>query len=235
MKNEISGHGIMEYLHARFTPQIKDRVLEWLEANSPRYVVAYEVGKEREKPHHHVAFESPVGERRIKQLFQEWCKDAGLQVARGKANAWYGGVKQCTDASYVCKEGDITASKGFLPMTIQSLIAEGRSKYRKVEDVIQHFPPAPYQPLPTDKIINKRTPMRERFVSYLEKDLGWVRGGKNPTARETIRQAFTFWQGALTNPEAVRMCRMALLIFSDEEHQETILQKWEYQISPDIV
>lgn len=225
----------MQYLHARFTPQIKDRVLEWLEANSARYIVAYEVGKENETPHHHAAFESPVGDRRIKQLFQEWCKDAGLQVARGKANAWYGGVKECTDTSYVCKEGNITASKGYLEQTITELITEGRNKFRRARDVIQHFPPAPHTPQSGDKVISKRTPMRERFVSYLEKDLGWVRGGKNPTAREVIRHAFTFWQGALTNPEAVRMCRMAILIFSDEEHQEAILTKWEYLLSPDIV
>lgn len=115
--------------------------IDQLVVGSPRYIICEEVGTVTEKPHRHVCVELPIGEAALRKRLQAKLKELGLTGSRGHENAYYGGIKECTDESYICKEGKIIGSNGYSPEQLAELCSAGANKFKaKVEDL---GPPAP--------------------------------------------------------------------------------------------
>lgn len=220
------------WVHARFNEPIKAPVLEWIEGHCSRYVVAEELA---DSLHYHAAFDTALGIESVKKKFQKACKDLGLKTERGKANAYYGGVKECTDTSYICKDGKIIASKGFMPQTIAALIQEGKEKYRKSQ-----IPMVP--PMAVGEVIRivekpkKSISMRAQFVRYMETEVQWK---ENTTITEEtyvndlddlMDYLTVFWKNAFTTPQGAVCIEYAKWYFANDEVREGIKAKNRYAL-----
>lgn len=209
------------WVHARFSPEIKSRFLEWVDANSPKYIVGEETAN---RLHYHIAFETALGIESIKKKLQAACKDLGLVTQRGKSNSWYGGVKECTDTSYVCKDGNIVAHKNFSPLIIESLIQEGKEKYHKlpqhtghpqmvVGDVIRIVEPPK----------KKSVAMKAQFVQYMETQCKWKENAQITESTyvndldDLIDHLTDFWKNAFTTPQGAVCIEHAKWYFADDE------------------
>lgn len=215
------------YLHARFAPEIYELFLVWLkDRKSAKYVISEEIGEKDQRVHHHAAFESPIGVEAVKKEFQKFCKTKGLAVSRGQANAWYGGVKDCTDASYICKDGKIVASEGFLTQTIAELIAEGKKKYRDKKSLV--LPPDPSgNTTQIVKVVQTKTSMRAKFVRYLASDCGWTHEcvmlwNYELKKEQVIEHLTEFWENAFTTPQGVVCVEHALWVYADDRVRKYI-------------
>lgn len=218
------------YLHVRFAPEICELFVSWLkDRKSAKYIVSEETGDVEQKVHHHAAFESPVGVEAVKKEFQKFCKVKGLQTSRGQANAWYGGVKDCTDASYVCKDGKIVCSEGFLTETIADLIAEGKKKYRERKSLV--LPPDPSgNTTQIVKVVQTKTSMRAKFVKYLMSECGWtprcvMSWNLENKKDEVIGLLTEFWENAFTTPQGVVCVEHAIWVFADDRVRDEIKEK----------
>lgn len=221
---------MVHYLHVRFAPEIREPFMVWLkDRHSLKYVISEEIGEKDQRVHHHAAFESPVGVEAVKKEFQKFCKAKGLQVSRGQANAWYGGVKECTDTSYICKDGKIIASEGFMTETIAELIAEGKKKYRDKKSLI--LPPDPSgNTSQIVKVVQTKTSMRAKFVKYLASDCGWTHGcimnwNLDNKKEEVIGLLTEFWENAFTTPQGVVCVEHAIWVYADEKVRNDIKAK----------
>jgi len=220
----MESSGVANWLHARFAPEIKAPFLEWIEAHSPRYIVSEE---HENRIHHHIAFETALGIESIKKKLQAACKALNLQTERGKANAWYGGVKHCTDTSYICKDGNIIKSKGFMSQTIEDLIAEGKGKYRKELPLVQP-PGAPTNTIQIVQPAKKSVSMRAQFVRYMESENDWKKNF-SITLDTYINQLddlsdylTVFWENAFTTPQGAVCIEHAKWYFADDNVRDVI-------------
>lgn len=215
------------WIHARFAPEIKDPILEWIDGHSPRYIVSEETA---DRLHYHVAFETDLGIESIRKKFQNACKSKGLQVSRGKANAWYGGVKPCTDTSYICKDGNIVKSKGFMTQTITDLIKEGKAKYRKEVPLVSS-PLTPQDTIIKVTTAKKSISMRAQFVRYLEQEQLWRENASISVASyddqvdQLIDYLTIFWKNAFTTPQGCVCVEYAKWHFADDEVREHLKLK----------
>lgn len=216
-----------QWVHARFAPEIKPRFLEWIDGHSPKYIVGEETA---ERLHYHIAFETALGIESIKKKLQAACKSLGLKTERGKANAWYGGVKICTDTSYVCKDGNIVSHKGFMPQTIAALIEEGKEKYRKEVPLVVP-PEGPKSVIQVVQPAKKSISMRAQFVRYMETEIGWQENSHiteetYPNDLDTLIDYLTvFWKNAFTTPQGAVCIEYAKWYFADNNVRNHIKQR----------
>lgn len=227
----FSGKSKRMFVHARFTEPLKPWFTSWVSTNSPRYIIAEEVGVKNEGLHYHTCFETSLGLDSIKKKFCQAAKDQGLQVAKGKANAYYGAVKECTDASYIVKEDKIILHHGYLEQTLKDLVQEGKQKFRRQ---LAPIVASPVAHTATIVKVKKSRPMREKFIDYLLKERKWKAGQQfsmdhddpiryfNRIETEVIDAATEYWEAAFTIPEGIRMVKHALWVFSCEETRECI-------------
>jgi len=211
------------FIHARFSPEL----LEWATAlvvslQNPRYIIAEEVGKKTEKLHYHTCFESHIGLEAIKKRFQTQCKALGLVSKKGQENAYYGGVKECTDPSYICKEGKYIATLGYTPEQLESLRIEGMTKYT-VPIVANNGTKIEY----IHVLPKKASTMRAKFVEMLVSE-NW---DKNQTITvhnykqkcdEIIDACTDFWENAFTTPQGAVMVEHAKWVFADDDIRDLI-------------
>lgn len=218
-------------VHARFTEPLRLWFTSWVTLNSSRYVVAEEYGVKNEGKHYHTCFETELGLDSIKKKFCQATKDQGLQVAKGKANAYYGAVKECTDASYILKEGNIVLQHGYLDQTIKDLIEEGKQKFRRqLAPIVASSSPQ----APVIVKVKKSRAMREKFIDYLIHERKWkphtqfVMDHENEPAffekmeNDVIDAATECWEAAFTVPEGIRMVKHAIYKFGDDEVKEAV-------------
>lgn len=95
-------------------------------------------------------------------------------------------------------------------------------------------------------VVRKSRAMRDRFISYLEKERNWKIGehfiitAETPASywgqceREVIEAATEYWEAAFSFPEGERMCRYALYKFSCEEMREVIKDKMVERIKKSL-
>lgn len=160
-------------IHARFSPEL----LEWFKATQlpgiVRGILSEETGVKHEGLHYHCIWESDVGVESIKKRFQSGCKSLGLVVARGKANAWYGGVKEWSpDMAYAAKGGNIVSSPGVENAELQTLIAVGKERH-------SHKLVPPGTPLSLNAPVRPRlkAPTKEeQLIRYCVEKYGWTVG-----------------------------------------------------------
>lgn len=231
----------VELWHVRFDPAILSRVKEWVDKHSARYVIAYETlnkDKTPTRPHHHMFFETALGESSIRKIMKGFAVAEGLQVAKGKANAYYGGVQVCSDTSYVCKFGDYTATKGYLEQTLKDLQAEGAKKY------IREIPIVATNPVvggvtygsPAKKSIS----MKAQFVRYMETEQQWRENftisamSHDQRMDELVDHLTEFWKNAFTTPQGVVCIEHARWYFADDDVKESIRLKNRFAIKKSL-
>jgi len=213
------------FIHARFSPEMKDAALVWL-GKLPRYIVCEEVGSATEKIHYHTCFESDVGIEAIKKRFQSQCKALSLVSKKGQENAYYGGVKECTDASYICKEGHFIASAGYTREELETLKTEGESKYKKPIPIIAQNITQEFTVIKSKKSVS----MRAQFVRHLM-SLGWKENYSincdyhTEKINEMIDQLTEFWQNAFTTPQGAVCIEHAKWYFANDDVREIIKLK----------
>ena len=215
------------FIHARFSPELKDGALIWLQKLS-RYIVAEEVGGATSKTHYHAAFQSDVGIEAIKKRFQTQCKALGLVSKKGQENAYYGGVKECTDLSYICKEGKFIASGGFSDEELQDFHSVGSRRYPAEltnVPIVANMNNGPSEPVrfktPT------RTTQKERFKNYLLYDVRLEKGCINPYNWEEMEEKLSdflteIWENAFTTPQGSVCIEYAKWIFANDEYRVII-------------
>lgn len=233
--NQASGP---ELWHVRFDPAILSRVKEWVDSHSERYVITYEVlNKDKtpaSRPHHHMFFETRLGESSIKKYMRDFTKAEGLQVSKGKANAYYGGVQVCSDTSYVCKFGVYTATKGYMEQTLKDLHAEGAKKYIREIPIVATNPVGPT--VTYGKPAKKSVSMRAQFVKYMEDEQEWKANftisamSHDQRMDELVDHLTEFWKNAFTTPQGVVCIEHARWYFADEDVKESIRLKNRYAI-----
>jgi len=213
-------------IHARFSPELKENALEWIGLLS-RYIVCEEVGSQTEKTHYHTCFDSNVGIEAIKKRFQTQCKALGLVSKKGQENAYYGGVKECTDMSYICKEGNFIASAGFSEEELEALRVEGHAKYCKPSI------PIVAQNITQEVVVLKKkqsVSMRAQFVRHL-KEQGWKENFSitcdyhSEKIDQMINQLTEFWQNAFTTPQGAVCIEHAKWVFANDDVREIIKLK----------
>lgn len=214
-------------VHARFTEPLRIWFTSWVTLNSPRYVVAEEYGVKNEGKHYHTCFETELGLDSIKKKFCQAAKDQGLQVAKGKANAYYGAVKECTDASYILKEGNIVLHHGYLEQTIKDLIEEGKQKFRRqLAPIVASTTPAVG---PTVVVVKKsRMTITERLCHHAEHDLKWTRDGHWTLShyearicqKECAKHMTQYLRAKFNDPQAVVYLRNLMYEFADADLKE---------------
>lgn len=213
-----NGNGKKKMLiHTRFGPPIKDVFVTWIKANSSKYLVAEEKGTILENIHYHACYEVSVGVDSIRKKLCEMSKALGLSVAKGKANAYYGAVKECTDESYVVKEGNIIEVAGY--DNVQALIDEGKRKFiRTVTSVA-----APVASSPVVVAQRSRMTIAERFIAHCETDLGWRRDAQfgldtyEQAKKQVTREMVGFLRGKFNDPQGVVIARNCLYEFANED------------------
>lgn len=216
------------WLHARFSPEIKTQFLEWIDVNSPRYIVGEETAN---RVHYHIAFETLLGIESIKKKLQAACKAKGLVTERGKANSYYGGVKECTDTSYVCKDGNIVASKGFLAATIEALIKEGKEKYHKLPSTVNTPDMAVGNVLRVVESKKRSVAMKVQFVKYMEDECKWKENAQITVdtyvndVDDLIDYLTVFWKNAFTTPQGAVCVEYAKWHFADDNVRDVIKSK----------
>jgi len=219
----------MQFLSIRLSPELKNWFVENQLSKSNNYVVASETAA---REHFHVVYDSPVGADSVKKYCQTWCKENGLQVSKGKANAWYGASKPCGDLekalSYILKDHQDLVGIEVKGWTHEYLLTI--PKWIQREDLIVA------QDLSSTTVVvrEKRQTMREKFVRYLHEEKEWEYYTRNPTSQEVFKECFHFWEGAFTNPQGIVICRHALYLFSDRLHQDQIQSRIYDKICYDI-
>jgi len=219
------------FVHARFSPELKEGALAWIQKLS-RYIVAEEVGGATSKTHYHAAFKSDVGLEAIKKRFQTQCKALGLVSKKGQENAYYGGVKECTDISYICKEGKYIASGGFSDEELQDFHSVGQRRYPTPTDTtglgvvaLMNDPPCG----PVKYATPVKTSMKEKFKHYLLYDVKLEKNCINPNnwteMEEKLSDYLTeMWENAFTTPQGAVCIEYAKWIFADAAYR-VILKK----------
>lgn len=205
-------------IHTRFGPPVKDAFVEWIKANSSKYIVAQEKGTLLENTHYHACYEVSVGVDSIRKKLCEMSKALGLTVAKGKANAYYGAVKECTDESYVVKEGNIIEVSGY--DNVQALIDEGKRKFiRPVSGAA-----APVTPRAQVVVVQRsRMTIAEKFIAHCETVLGWRRDNTfgldnyEQAKKKVTREMVGFLRGKFNDPQGVVIARNCLYEFANED------------------
>lgn len=208
-------------LHTRFSVEIADQFIAWIKSNCDRYVVTCEVGSVLEHTHYHACYETLLGVDSMRKKLCIMSKLLGLDVAKGKANAYYGAVKECTDVSYVVKEGEksLREFKGF--PNLSELIEEGKRKYCK---------PVTAAPVTTQAPVvvvqRSRMTIAEKFIHHCETVLGWKRemefGLENYTSAKNLvtREMTAFLRGKFNDPQAIVIARNCLYEFANADLQD---------------
>lgn len=220
-----NGNGKVESMfHIRFKPQIKDFAIEYI-SKSPKYAISEEIGVKREGLHYHACWQTDLGKSSILKSFCDASKALGLQVARGKGNAYYGSTRECTDEAYVFKAGKIIAHKGYTDERMQELIKEGSRRFAHA--IPQPVPiVADGTPQPTTVVVvKKRLTISERLIRYCEVDLKWKLGSQfdmesytaHTAQSECAKQMTIFTRAKFNDPQAVCLLRNLLYEFADDE------------------
>lgn len=239
----------MKFLHIRFNPPIKDKVLGWLSEKSPRYIVSEEGVDKGVSPlstapnlHYHACFETTVVEDTVKGKMQQFCKELGLNSSRGRSNAYYGGVKECTDASYVCKGGNIVASFGYMQVTIEELIKEGKQKYLKPSLEVPIVAVSPTNTSVTVIPQRKARTSEEKIIAFVIRHYNWelnqhwtiskveslAGGNDEPWYRysmECSKVASHYLKCKLNHPQHVAITRNVMYLFGDDDVRELLVQR----------
>lgn len=185
-------------------------------------VVIHTHGKKGEHPHYHVWWEGekPVTNQTIRDRLGRYNPE--FKAFSGQ-NDWSFRNHDSWEswAAYVC---DNWSHKVLL-------------SYRDIDTISEHAPklpivvgpsngPAPLQSNPPPAIVikEKKTTMREKFIFYLERELGWKRGVRNPSPLEVHDELLYFWEAAFNNPQAIVMCRHARWVFSDDDVRKDVLK-----------
>jgi len=212
------------WIHARFSPEIKDGSLEWIQ-KTPRYVVCRE---QATREHYHAVFESPVGVEAVKKRFQSQCKALGLVSKKGQENAYYGGVKEWTeDISYICKDGDFVSYAGYTKEELIELQKVGNDRFNSVPIVVG---PGTVEQSQVVFLPKKSRSIRAQFVSHL-KDIGWVANKticpENHQSRidMLIDELTDFSENAFTTPNGAVTIEHAKWVFADDEVKKMIYSK----------
>jgi len=206
-------------IHARFSPEIKDFAIALIQGlKEPRYIVCKE---QATREHYHACFDSPIGIEAIKKRFQVQCKALGLVSKKGQENAYYGGVKECTDPSYICKDGVFVITQGYSPEELEALRMEGDTKYNQPKRQLVVAQNLPYQQV---EVIKKSESMRAKFVRYLVQDQQWtlhdhihLDDSYETKIEELIDHLTDFWQNAFTTPQGAVCIEHAKWMFADED------------------
>lgn len=233
-------------IHARFSPEL----LEWFKTTQlpaiSRGVLGEETGLKNEGLHYHCIWESDVGVESVKKRFQSACKAAGLAVARGKANAWYGGVKEWSpDMAYAAKAGKIISSPGVEEAELRTLIAVGKERHGHKLELDLKTPPelrAPVRPR------SKAPSSEDKLITFCQDKYGWTPGnefhlysdelmsvqsyhplGYNARQRHEfyygnrIRKAVVeYSHGRVHRSQFVAMCRNVFYVFADQWLKEDL-------------
>lgn len=216
-----NGNGKQRMLiHTRFGPPIKDVFVEWIKANSKKYIVAQEKGSILENTHYHACYEVTVGVDSIRKKLCEMSKALGLVVAKGKANAYYGAVKECTDESYVVKEGNIIEVAGY--DNVQALIDEGKRKFIRTPATVAKAAIA----APVVVVQRSRMTIAEKFIAHCETVLGWKRDNEygldnyEQAKCKVTKQMVAFLRGKFNDPQGIVIARNCLYEFANEDLKE---------------
>lgn len=188
-------------------------------------VVLHTHGKKGEHPHLHVWWE---GENVTNQTVRNRLKRHNESIfgACKSQNDWSMRNHDSWEqwANYVCSN-----------MSHEVLI-----EYRDIAEVSSNnnlpvaVGPLHNNPPPAIVITRKNQTMRQKFIYYLQNEIGWNIGSRNPLPEEVIKHAIDFWEGGFTNPEGVRMCRHALYMFSDEIGRQQLTNRITQKIMYDL-
>jgi len=211
-------------IHARFSPEVKEFAIALIQGlKQSRYIVCRETAT---REHYHAVFESPIGIEAIKKRFQAQCKSLGLVSKKGQENAYYGGVKECTDPSYVCKDGDIVISAGYTTEELEALRAEGDTKYNTHKRLIVAQSLNVQQ---VEVVKRKSESMRAKFVRYLKDEIGWVVGDHihlddsyDTLCDSLIDLCTEFWENAFTTPQGTVCVEYARWMFADDDVKDKL-------------
>lgn len=214
-------------IQARFSPELKEGALEWIQKLS-RYIVCKEFAS---REHYHTVFESQVGVEAIKKRFQSQCKALGLVSKKGQENAYYGGVKICDDGSYeyAAKNGVFEATAGFTTDELEAIRSKGNEKYNKQLPVVA----TPVSPVAGETVLipKKSVSMRAQFVRHMISNKGWVANSTlhheyyTEKLAELIDCLTEFWENAFTTPQGVVCIEHAKWIFGTDDVRESIQHK----------
>lgn len=208
--------------HLRFG-KVTEELLAALKAfEGIKAIVLHTHGKRGEHPHYHVWWEGTAItnqglKKRLKAaapVFTTFnCQNDWTMRNHDNWDTW---------AAYVTKN-----------MTHEILLP-----YKNLEELSAAQPQiiaeGPLHNNPPPAIVIKKSTMREKFIYYLQNEIGWEIGLRNPTSDEVIKHAVEFWQAAFTNPEGVRMCRHALYMFSDDIGRAQLIERIAAKIKYDL-
>lgn len=200
--------------------------------------------------YYHCIWESNVGVESIKKRFQGACKEAGLVVARGKANAYYGGVKEWSpDMAYAAKSGKIISSPGLSDAELETLIAVGKERHS-----LKLAIPPPGTPSGLNAPVRPRSKAptaEDKLISFCQERYGWEPGNEfhlyedelntvqayrrltyeaktrhmtlhGPRVRKAVIE---YTKGRVHRSNFVAMCRNVTYVFADQWLKES-LQEW---------
>lgn len=206
--------------HLRFG-KVSEELLAALKAlEGVKAIVLHTHGKRGEHPHYHVWWE---GKAITNQGLKKQLKQAApIFTTYNCQNDWTMRNHDSWDAwaAYVVK--NITHSV-ILP-------------YRNLTELSREVPIVAEGPLhhATRPAVIKKSTMRDKFIYYLQNEIGWQLGMRNPTTDEVIKHAVDFWEAGFTNPEGVRMCRHALYMFSDDIGRAQLIERIAVKLKYDL-
>lgn len=187
-------------------------------------IVLHTHGKRGEHPHYHVWWEGKAItnqglKKRLKahaEIFNTYnCQNDWTMRNHDSWDAW---------ALYVTKNNSHKVIIDYKDLS--KLSAEQATVPIVVDGPLQSNPPAAR--------VLKKTTMRDKFIYYLQNEIGWTIAERNPTSDEVVKHAVDFWQAGFTNPEGVRMCRHALYVFSDAEGRDQLTERIAYKLKYDL-
>lgn len=175
-------------------------------------------GSYKEHPHYHVWWEGVSGEAITNQTWRDRAKklDPVFKQFKGQQDWSFRNHDNWSAwANYVCTN---FTHKVILPHKDIEEVSNQKALVLAV--------PAPAAPplSQAPRVITKRLPMRERFISYLLQERGWKLNGQfsesahnaDDIKDEVIAACTEYWEAAFTSPEGIRMVRHAIWKFGDE-------------------
>lgn len=223
--------------HIRFeVPEIDELAKELKQFPGTHSVVQHTAGKKGEHPHLHVFYRNPKERPEKMAAVRDRIKKA---PASPIMNSLYGNSQISIRAhdsydnwvKYVCENPSHTVLHG--PPDL----------FQKSEEIkkgsVLNLPLLAQQVGVSGKVVvvkDKKKPMRERFINYLENEIKWE---KNRTINlsnydskitEIIRHLTDFWENAFTFPEGSRMLEHARYVFADDDIREKIFNDNIYSL-----
>lgn len=216
--------------HIRFeVPEIDELAKELIKFPGTHSVVQHTAGKKGEHPHLHVFYKNPKEREEKMAAVRDRIKKApdspimnrlygNSQISMRAHDSYENWVK------YVCENPSHAVIHG--PPELYE-----KSEQIKKGDVL-NLPLLANQigPLSGKVVVvkDKKKPMRERFINYLESEQLWRKNfsinlsNYQEKIDEIIKHLTEFWENAFTFPEGTRMVEHARYYFADDDVRDKI-------------